>query len=121
MSNVPAGNEALMVNMVEAATQLFLGWRQNISCKARGQLNSRKPSCQEYAADAHSLPIDRHHMLMLGAKASETETVGDPTLAQKMGSYSEPVLGLFFDAYGWKTWWSMVLLGAPRFQQMATK
>ena len=37
-------------------------------------------------------------MLMFGAKASETETVGDPTLAPKMGSYSEPVSGLFFDA-----------------------
>ena len=39
-------------------------------------------------------------MLMLGAQASETETVGDPTLAQKMGSYSELVLGSFFGAQG---------------------
>jgi hypothetical protein len=53
-------------------------------------------------------------MLMLGANASETETVGDPTLAEKMGSYSEPVLGLFFGAHGWTTSWPMVPLGAPR-------
>ena len=71
MSNVPAGNKALMINMVEAATELFLDWWQNISCKAKGQLNSRKPSCQEYAADAHSLPIARHHMSMLGAKKAK--------------------------------------------------
>ena len=42
-------------------------------------------------------------MLMLGAQASETETVGDPTLAQKMVSYSKPVGGLFFDAHSWTT------------------
>ena len=40
---------------------------------------------------------------MPGANASETATVCDPTLAQKMGSYSEPVFGLFFDAHGWAT------------------
>ena len=53
-------------------------------------------------------------MRMLRAKASETETVGDPTLAQKTGSYREPVLGLFFGAHGWTTSWPMVPLDAPR-------
>ena len=42
-------------------------------------------------------------MRMLGANASETETVCDPTLAPKKGSYSGPVSGLIFDAHGWTT------------------
>ena len=52
-------------------------------------------------------------MRMLAANASETETVRDPTLARKMGSYSELVLGMFFGAHGWPTSWPMVPLGAP--------
>ena len=39
-------------------------------------------------------------------------TVGDPTLAQKIGSYSELVLGSFFGAQGSTTSCNMVPLGA---------
>ena len=56
-------------------------------------------------------PADRQTDItsaMPGAQASETETVGDPTLAQKTGSYREPVLGLLFGTHGWATSWPLV-------------